>query len=252
MARVASMSAGGRPLELAVARASARYLRDGRAGLRRQHVPWFPGPDGVLRPVGDAPIDFLGCTGRDEAIGVRGRMLAIECKETSTLNLPLVEFHDSQRSALDAVHALGAIVLVVCDFTSKGEVYAVTWQRVAEFIAKPWRKSLSLDWFMAYGLVLPEENRGAQGRRTLFLDGKEHWARVHAQECVEAEQLKSGTISLEEPEEPYAPPPAVSAYAGLTKDQIKERIVSASNDGIARQLKTGARRGRFKKRGART
>lgn len=248
------MSAQGRPLELAINRAAAQYLRAGRAWLRKQHVPWVPGRDGVLVPAGDAPIDFLGGTGPNEAQYVAGRVLAVECKETTRGNLPHGELHTSQRSALQAMHDMGAIVLVVCDFTDKAEVYAVTWPRVAAFYAAPWRKSLSLEWFRANGLVLPEENRDIErGRKTLFLEGCEHWGREQAQEAVDAERLAHpGVVSLEPADEESPPPPVRSEYAGLTKAQIQERIIAASNDGLDRQLKLSGRRGRFKKsRGAR-
>lgn len=248
------MSAQGRPLELAVNRAAARYLREGRAWLRKQHVPWVPGVDGILHPTGDAPIDFLGGTGPNEAQYVAGRALAVECKETSRGNLPHGELHASQRSSLQAMHDMGAIVLVVVDFTDKAEVYAVTWPRVAAFYAAPWRKSMSLEWFRANGLVLPEENRDAErGRKTLFLEGREHWAREQAQEAVDAERLAHPEIvSLEPADEVMPAPPMRSEYSGLTKAQIAERIIAASNAGLDRQIRQSGRRGRFKKsRGAR-
>jgi len=247
------VSAQGRELELAIGRAAARYLREGRAHLRRQFLPTVIGAGGYIRPAGDAPIDFLGCTGPNEPQYVAGRQLAVECKETSIDRLPVGELHESQRSALAVVHGLGAIVLVVCDFTARGEVYAVTWQRVAEFYAKPWRKSLSLEWFRAMGLLLPETGRGEKGelRRTLFLDGKEHWARAHAQEAIEAERLANGTISLEVPDDESPPAPVRSEYAGLTKEQIQQRVRAAAMEGSGNALARSGRRGKWRKGGSR-
>lgn len=246
------MIAKGRALEMSIARAAARYLREGRAGLRRQHLPTVTGRDGFLQPSGDAPIDFLGCTGPNEAQYVAGRMLAIECKETAGKSLGFGDagLREDQRSALAAVHALGAITLVVVEFTSLAEVYAVTWPRIAEFLAAPWRKSLPLEWFRAYGLVLPEEGReSGRARRTLFLDGKEHWAREHALSAIETERLTSPVVSLERPDDVLVPTPSV--YAGLSKDQIAERIRAATSDGITRQMSAAKRSGKWRKGGAR-
>jgi penicillin-binding protein-related factor A (putative recombinase) len=254
----ASTSIRGRQLELAIERAAVRYAHMGRAWLRRQYAPFMVGRDGYVRPVGDAPVDFIGAIGDAEGWGLQGRSLVIEAKETHSTSFPLSSLRADQRAELAMWHALGAIVLVVIDFTTRGEVYEITWPRVADFIAAPWRRSLTLEWCRAMGLFVPEENRGRAGRRTLFLEAREHWGRAQAEEYVDAEREKSPIIVLDEVpagdlSTPVVTTPAqLSLYAELSPAEVMKRLRRAAAGETVRQSGGNGGAGRRGKwRGAR-
>lgn len=181
----------GRPLELSIARAGRRYRKDGRAVIMRQHPATGTGADGMLLYVASAPVDFIGCLK-----GARG--LAIEAKETHEASFPLSDLEGEQRGMLALFDGMGADVSVVIDFCRQSEVYRIGWSRIVEFLAAPWRKSLSLDWCRANGLLLPEENRRSDERRTWFLDGERHGGANVAAARVETERCSSPVITPED------------------------------------------------------
>ncbi|MGH8277599.1 MAG: hypothetical protein ACRETH_12990, partial [Steroidobacteraceae bacterium] len=126
-------------------------------------------------------------------------------------------------------------------------VYAVEWSHVQAFIRAPYRKSLSLEWFRAYGALVPEEGRDDSGtlrRRAMFLDAAPHWGQAEALAAVEADRARLPVISPEPPEPVAAPTlPAVP----LTKEERLASVRRACAEGVDNQLrkkprKWGARR----------
>lgn len=190
-------SAGGRgkALELALAREAAVCLKTGRAALVRQYPRTAVGEGGSTIYAGESPIDFLG-------VRAGGRALALEAKETDRAEgLKLDEDHLSaaQIKAARALARLGAEVQLVIDYKRAAEVYAVAWPQVEEFLAAPWRASLSLEWARAYGLLLPElERNDAAARRVLFLDGSPHPDQAAVRDFVKLEQVCRPVLTLDE------------------------------------------------------
>jgi hypothetical protein len=188
------VSGRGKPLELGVLHEANALLRSGRAALVRQFPRMAAGPGGTMRYAGEAPVDFLGARRG-------GASMALEAKETERESFPLDEDHLSraQIKACRALAAMGVEVHLVIDFKRLGEVYALPWRAVDEFLAAPWRASLSLDWARAYGLLLPETDRDdTEKRRTQFLDGAPHAEQATALLRVQTERQSCAVISLDE------------------------------------------------------
>lgn len=222
----------GRALELAVARQAREYRRQGRAVLVRQRTPQATAGDGRVVHAAAAPVDFLGAR-------VGGRALAVEAKQESGMSLALSRFDDDQRAALAALHLMSAEVVVLVAFEALGETYSIMWSTLAGFLAAPWRASLSPTWCRAHGLLVPEVERDSlRRRRCLFLDAAPHPQIESAGVEVAAEQARAEALAR--PPEPLVlevstQPP--SAYAGLSTEQIRDRLVDAVNTGIDRQLR---------------
>lgn len=166
------MSAAGRPLEAAVARAAAHYEKLARAQLQKQHTP--RGFGGAF--IGQAPLDFKGWF-EDE----RGQRppCAIECKTTSD---PRLDFsiqgggiEEQQLDAIRGAFALGVQVWLIVEFSVQREVYRVDGRAIVEFAAAPWRASLSLAWMRANGELCKVSDYGHPKRAAVWwLDTRLH------------------------------------------------------------------------------
>jgi penicillin-binding protein-related factor A (putative recombinase) len=186
----------GRALELALVRASRAYRAAGRrCVLVRQHAPVFTRGDGsVSYSDTGAPVDLIGA--------VDGAPWALEAKMTAGLSMPLKVERESQRGALQLLFTNGFTVALVIEFVDQVEVYSVPWSAVEAFERAPWRRSLSLDFCRAYGLLLPEEGRDTEQRRTLFLDGLAHVNQADFVERVEAERRAAPVLMLDAEDRP--------------------------------------------------
>lgn len=232
------MSAGfrGRPLEAAIGRQSKTYAREKRIYLRKQETPTAQGPDRSVIYSGTAPIDYLGAD-------ATGRAVAVEAKSTHKASLPNDEVRPDQCDALDLMDGLGAVVWLVVAFESAGETYRLDWSAVAPFLANPWRESISRTFCQAYGLLVPEINRDdSQKRRCLFLDAQEHATAAQARVDVilDRERCLARPARPEVSQEALELPPAPSVYVGLSEEQRRQRIIDATQAGIANQLKRAA------------
>lgn len=223
----------GRIAELAIARQASAYAIAGRAWLARQRVQEATGRDGRVLHVSSAPVDFLGALSG-------GRALALECKQEGGTAVALSRFDDEQRGALEALHALGAEVLVAVVFMRpEPEAYVVPWSPVAAFMAAPWRASLSRAWCRVEGRAASCYVESGELKRIAFLDTWEHPGREQARAEVERDRQAAIarpaplTLELDEPMQS----PRASVYSGLSDDAIRDRIVAATNDGVARQLR---------------
>lgn len=234
----------GRELELAVKRAAVEYRKESRACLVQQFPRTATGPGGTLVYAGSAPADFLGAIGNVAS--------AVECKECAAKSFPLANIDTEQRAALDAFEAYGFDVFLVIDMAAYGEVYILPYFTVAAFIAAPYRKSLTIDYLRAFGQLVPMEGEDKK-RRALFLDAVAHPEADRALLSFWDDRKDKPLVSLDGPddtdEEPTERKP--SPYAGLTKDQIKERLRAAVEEGLVNQLKEqskkrtwGTKRGR--------
>lgn len=223
----------GKPLELAFARAAKAYRREGRAYLARQYPPVSVGHDGTLGYTDKAPIDFLGVAD--------GKAVAIEAKSCEGTSWPTSLLRDDQRDALDAFHKAGGSAQMVLSFDRCAETYLVTWERLAAFLERPWRESLTRTWCRAYGLLVPEPDRDDPSRRkTMFLDAVAHPEAAEALIAVteERQRAEANRISCTVQEIDEAPPAfKPSAYVGLTAEQRAERIRAACLEGVDRQMK---------------
>lgn len=232
----------GRPLERGFIGGARHYRRhQGRkVVLVKQHTPMFQDADGRLEySAAGAPVDLIG--------GVNGVPCGIEAKQTAVDHFPLDDRKKSQRDALRVLFDCEFIVGMAIDFTTRREVYLIWWPAVVAFEAAPWRRSLSRDWCMANGLLLPELQRDSDDdRATLFLDGAPHPERAAAIKRVEADQHAHSVITLDQQlaaddardrrwaerqrQDPIAPMPKPGT------PEYRERILASMNAGIARQL----------------
>ncbi len=219
--------ARGKGLELAILRASRSIYKPTKRGMLFRQVS--------NSAAGDAPIDFIGSANDRD----RPRPFAVECKETQGQSLELRNL-DGNASALDDAMACGFDCRIAIDFTAVGEVYLLDWLHVSLFIEAPYRKSLSLAWCRAMGLLLPEENRDSEKtRRVLWLDGKEHVDRAYCQEQIDEERATKPVIALDGPEPDDEPkPPTKSEYGSMTPEEYRARI----RDAVAEGTKNAARR----------
>lgn len=234
--------AKGKPLELAIGRAGRAYRKDGRAMIVRQTPPITNGPDGMLIYSGSAPIDFIGCK-------AGGRSLAIEAKSTKQTAWPIALLEEQQRTAMDEFYKMGGEVLLIVAFDELAETYAVPWPTLAPFLLAPWRQSLSPTWCRALGLLVPESDRQDDAkRRCLFLEAAEHIDAVNARIAIAEEQAKEleraprRRAAVQDELDIPGPPMKPNSYAGLSKDQVKARILAAAEAGLERQLKTPTQR----------
>lgn len=212
------MNAGAR-LESAIMRAARWYQRAGVAELAKQHTP--RAFDGTF--TADAAIDFKGwrrmLLDREPYGADRYREpLYVECKSTAAL---AIKFGDNGirlpqlRAMRDAV-TRGISMLLVVDFAYVGEVYAVSAEHVIDFAGKPWRASLSLDWFRARGQVLKQQNRDTPRWCVWFLDGRTHPQFAEAAVVVLHEQnTADGVVEL------Y---PAPSLNTGKRAESFRELL----------------------------
>lgn len=230
----------GRPLEVAILRAARKYRKDGRAMLVKQATPMATGADGLIVYSGTAPVDFLGCH-RD------GRALAIEAKSTKRPSWPIADLRDDQREALSAFDGLGADVQLMLSFDELGETYALPWRPVATFLANPWRESFTPAWCRAFGLLVPEQDRGDESRRRcLFLDAAEHVDAAQARLAMVEEQQRAKPVAkVEEPEPARLAAPSRPSFVSLSEEERRARILDACNEGIGRALKSAAQAQRF-------
>ena len=229
----------GRPLEVAILRAARKYRKDGRAMLVKQSPPIATGADGLIVYSGTAPVDFLGCH-RD------GRALAIETKSTKRPSWPIADLRDDQREALSALDALGADVRLVLAFDELGETYALPWRTVASFLANPWRESFTPAWCRAFGLLVPEQDRGeGSRRRCLFLDAAEHVDAAQARLAMVEEQQRAKPATKVEAEPARPAAPSRPSFVSLSEEERRARILDACNEGIGRALKSAAQAQRF-------
>ncbi len=222
----------GSELELAIARAAREYRKQGICALVKQE-PRVSTINGEMAYTGSAAIDFLGCHGPAGKF-TAGRALCVEAKQTGKKSFPLRDLRDDQVAALEAFHALGADVRVCVDMTEIGECYLVDFIFVSCFIAAPWRRSLSVQWLRAYGLLLPEVNRDTAQRKVLFLEGKEHPQWEQYREEVDFERETKPTIKLDDSEDDDAPRPVKpDEYAGKTPEEVREMRHASLVESIA-------------------
>ena len=217
----------GKQLEDAIARAFAVYKTTGRAvgekryvGNRKVNGKWIP----VL----SSGVDFSGTV-------KGGRGLHVEAKETARTAWPLSEISDAEVKHLNKHHAIGALCLLVVEFTSLNETYAIGWEHVAMFLRNPWRESLSLDWCRAFGQLVPNTDGVC-----LFLDGSPHMAAEECMRAVEAEQV----AAFKRPMKPERPAKLSAKRAELvdaikrpgptTADEMRARIREAADAGLSR------------------
>lgn len=219
----------GRALENAIEEGFKHYKKLGRAVGEKRHNGSRK-IKGVWRPVISSGADFSGTL-------AGGRGLHVEAKETGRTAWPLADISDAEIKHLDKHHTIGAQCLLVIDFTSIKETYAIDWAHVAMFLKNPWRESLSLDWCRAFGCVV--ENVGGT---CLFLDGVAH---VDAEECmrvVDAEKTRGRQLSLVEKSTKRSDlVERINRPVPKTAEEYRARILEAADAGMRRQLK-GARR----------
>ncbi len=221
----------GKPLELAIARTGRDYRKAGRCAIIKQE-PRVSTINGEVAYTGGAPLDFVGVRADGP---VPGRCLVIEAKETGLQSFPLCQLEDDQRTALEAFRVLGADTRVAIDFTAIGEIYLLDWLLISMFIEAPYRKSLSLQWCRAYGLLLPETDKEEPAkRRVAFLDGKEHPEWKQYREEVELERETKPIIKLDDEEDDDAPRPVKpDEYAGKTPEEVREMRRTSLIESIA-------------------
>jgi penicillin-binding protein-related factor A (putative recombinase) len=221
----------GRALELAVARQATAYYREGRCVLARQYPRTATGAHAAVVYVGDAPIDFLG-------VMAPATPLAVECKETSEHSFPIEKLEEDQRNALDAFARFGGRTLVLIDFEKHGECYSIEWHHIRDFIAAPWRKSLSLAWCRAFGMLVPTTPRDADDWKVMFLDGVPHPAQLEAHIEVARERHGAPIVSLEPAEKPQ---PRTAGAEKMTIEERMQRIRAATEEGIVNATKKASR-----------
>lgn len=237
----------GRALELAVKRAAVDYRKDGRALLLQQFPRTATGPGGSVVFAGQAPIDFLGAWKIDgEIYGA-----ALECKETAEPRLSLTDekkgLHADQRATIQMFDDFGYDCRVIIDFTGAGECYIVPWFQIAAFCAAPWRRSLSLRWCRAHGQLVPSIKVDGDKSKAMFLDAEAHPESEKALLEIWDERKNKPIVSLDVDDDldtllDDAAPPSASAYAGMTKEQILDRIREATQLGIENAAKKQNRR----------
>lgn len=221
----------GRDLEKAIARASQEYRRRGRRCiLIKQETATATRPDGAMVYTRKgAPCDFIGA--------VDGTPWGIEAKSISGDSFPLEERREDQRRHLQILHDNGFKVWLCIEFVTNSEVYLVGWEAVADFLKAPWRKSLSLTWCRAMGMLLSESSTGGENRKVHFLDWREHPLGEQSREIVRAEMTKMVPVSL-----PLvsieSPPQRTRGPEKLTMDERMARIRQATQDGIENAAKT--------------
>jgi len=248
------VTARGKSLELAIARAARGYRKEARACLMRQ-FPQMAWRGGSYEYVSDAPIDFIGVVYDRE----QPRAYALECKETGEASFPIAKLEEHQRQALEAFRACGADTRIAVDFTRIKEVYLLDWLLVDTFILAPWRKSLTVDWCRAYGLLIPEENRDKdETRRALFLEGAAHKDQARCLEIVSTERQQKPVISLDsdfsDEDDDDEREVRKELLAPMTPEQIRRRGVDAINaslDRASKQLAKQSARERNRKRWSR-
>jgi recombination protein U len=222
----------GRALENAIEKGFAHYKRLGRAVGEKRHNGNRK-IKGRWMPVISSGADFSGTL-------QGGRGLHVEAKETARTAWPIADISDDEIKHLNKHHQIGALCLLVIDFTAVGETYAIGWEHVAGFLTNPWRESLSLDWCRAFGVVVPNENGVC-----LFLDGV---ARPDVIECmarVEVEKARPRQAKLLD-EKPVSAKQLelrqrLSRPAARTPEEARARILEAADAGMRRVAK-GARR----------
>jgi hypothetical protein len=224
----------GKPLENAIKRAAVEYRRRGLCALIRQN-PAMANVGGVMEYVGTAPLDFVG-------LHKGGRALFVECKATAAASLSVVEDHfgADQVAAGNVLQDLGADGWLVVDYERVEESYALPWQPVRDFFAAPWRKSLTLDFARAHGLLLPSTSRnGAEPWKLWFLDGKPHTEREAAYLALAADKAKAAgvVVSLLPPE----PEQRTKRPEKLTKEQRLEGVRMAIQDGLVNAARAAKR-----------
>jgi penicillin-binding protein-related factor A (putative recombinase) len=225
----------GKALEGAVRRAAVAYRKaDPKSCLLIQQHPRVAMINGFMREVGTAPADFLGA--------IAGKPAAVECKETEEPSWPLSKMDGAQLDALSVMHAAGFDVRLVIDFKVMFEVYSIAWQWFADFVAAPWRKSLSLTWCRAYGELVPQDDREKPDhRRVRFLDGRPH---VQLATCLEAITLERQTLPVVSLDPPDIVGTAHVPSLPRTKEEREAATLAAVNEGVGRQLELAKRGGR--------
>lgn len=205
----------GRDLEKAIARASQQYRRLGRRCiLVKQETATATRADGsMVYTRKGAPCDFLGA--------VDGTPWAVEAKSIGGDSFPLEERREDQRRHLQILHDNGFKVWLCIEFTDHQEVFLVGWEAVVEFLRAPWRKSLSLQWCRAHGILLPENSTGGENRKVLFLDGLDHPRGEECRGTIRDEQARSPVISLAAPVE--LPPRKPTAKASAFRDLLARK-----------------------------
>lgn len=220
----------GRALEDAIARGFAAYKVQGRA-VGEKRYNGNAKIKGRWVPVISSGADFSGTL-------AGGRGLHVEAKETKETAWPLSKISDDEIKHLDKHHAIGALCLLVVDFTALNETYAIGWEHVAMFLRNPWRESLSLSWCRAFGQLVPNEGV------CLFLDGVAHPAAEECMRAVEAEQVKAFERPRVERVRKLSPKrqaliDAISKPAPKTAEEFRARIMSAADAGMRRVAKGG-------------
>lgn len=241
------MSIAGRSLELALVRGARHYRAAGRMViLIRQHHE-------AERT--SAPVDLIGA--------VDSQPWALEAKMTAGNAFPLKAERAGQRAALQLMHDNGFTVGLVIEFTDHGETFLCPWSAVAAFEAAPWRRSLSLDWCRAYGLLLQRHlaSDGSRGDAVLFLDGAPHLFSATSLDQVLAERASHPVIT---PELELARADARDAKPSKKQIELRERmavrpspvtdpegyrahIQRLAGEGTERQLTIGARKAKLAK-----
>jgi hypothetical protein len=235
----------GKELENAVKRAAVEYRKRRRCVLLRQHTG-VSNVGGYMQFMGVAPLDFVGVRCDDGP----SRAIFVECKSTELASLPVDDDHFGahQVAAGNIFHDLGAEGWLVVEFSRDRECYTIPWPEVRAFFAAPWRKSLSLHFARAYGLLCPSTGgEASEPWKLWFLDGKQHEGRETAYLAVAEERARAAgkIVSLAAPEQLEATP--TRGPEKLTVEERKARIRKATEDGIANASRA-AGRPKFKRR----
>jgi penicillin-binding protein-related factor A (putative recombinase) len=153
----------GKAVEGACELGAREYRRQNRALVFHRETKMRAG-----KYVAQAGVDFNG--------PIVGGAIAFDAKETHLERFDLSEDHfpQHQRDELTAAQALGARTGLVLGFLPRYECYWLPWERVQEFLAAPWRASLSIAWCRAFGLLLPIQPCGVAKVRIMWLDGRAH------------------------------------------------------------------------------
>jgi hypothetical protein len=233
------MSTAGRPLELTLLRGARYYAAQGRPCFlqRQEHTPG--------RTVAHA--DLVG--------GIDGRALALEAKMTEGDYFPLKPERAAQRAALSGFRRQGADVSLVVEFTDHREIYVAYWEFVDAFLHRAWRRSLSRDWFMAHGMLVPQLHAGDEKRRAaLWLDAAPHiergaaWARVNAERACKPTFPIDGNLERDAKLDAHRSPKQLALQQRLAArpkpgtEEYRVYMQRLVAEGIDRQLGASARK----------
>lgn len=219
----------GRALERAVGKQAKLYQRQGRCWLYKVPTPTYTDGNGGVRYGQKAPVDFLGLV-------AGGRAIAIETKETQADSLPLTDWPEHQREILQTYASMNATAWLVIDFVKHGETFVIDVKAVAEFLASPWRQSISLAHARAVGLLVAND-----GEHCHFLDGVPHPLQAESCDVVEAERAKALNRVIATIDELFLP--AIKAEEPRrTLEEIKASVRESAAIGTERAGKRPARK----------